>query len=94
MYFNHYDQVENLRKDTKKHYNIETYLDTNILKLLSLVMEVIKFIEKYFWIVIQYNTEYLILNDFDSLNKTLNFITSSTNDNNFKMFVSRYVSIL
>ena len=72
MYFNHYDQVENLRKDTKKHYHIETYLDTNILKLLSLVLEVIKFIEKYFWIVIQYNTEYLILNDFDSLNKTLN----------------------
>ena len=71
MYFNHNDQIENLRKDTKKHYNNETYKDTNILKLLSLVLEVTKFIEKYLWVVIQYNTEYLILNDFHSLNKTL-----------------------
>ena len=81
MYYNHMNQLEYLRKDIKKHYHMKTYVDTNVMKLLTIVIDLIHFIEKYLWIVVQYNTEYLILNDFNSLNNLYN----SFNDINDKI---------
>ena len=52
LFFAHCNQEENLRKDVKKHFHIENYEDTEVIKLISIIIEIINIIEEYFYIII------------------------------------------
>ena len=81
MHFSYSNQIENERKDVQKYYNPQDYLASDVVPLLEIIFELIKFIEKYYSIVTTYNFEYLAINDCaimkDFENKNVN--TEETN---------------
>ena len=66
-YFSHLNQSENIKPDLKKFYYPEHYVDYEVVNLLSLVFEMVQFIEKFYTVIVEYNTEYLSFNDYQIL---------------------------
>ena len=89
MHFTYSNQIENDRKDVQKYYNPQDYVACDVVPLLEIIFELNQFIEKYYYIIVTYNFEYLALNDCEILKNLQNKLMNSEETNILKPLIQK-----